>query len=255
MATAAAPLHSTPLHIQHSVANSVRRVCIAEVPTMAIDLVEIEENSSVLHDEFLAHRLGLLPLASEAVADFDYTRECDCEMYCQRCSVTMHLEAEGPCTVFARDLRSEEQSVVPVSMRNGGADQADEHDVVIVKLGAGQRLKLTAIAKKGIGKEHAKWNPTCGVSMEYDPDNKLRHTTYFDPHNWPQSQFSELPPGNSEAPFDINAKADRFFLNVESSGTLPPTEIVCSAINVLKEKLKSLADQFSAEASRLSEYQ
>jgi len=52
-----------------STANAIRRIILAEVPTMAIDLVNIEDNSTVLFDEFIAHRMGLLPLSSHGVGD------------------------------------------------------------------------------------------------------------------------------------------------------------------------------------------
>src|SRR5207244_11617852 len=51
--------------IDRSYANAVRRFCISEVPSMAIDDVVILENSSVLYDEILAHRLGMIPIKTD----------------------------------------------------------------------------------------------------------------------------------------------------------------------------------------------
>lgn len=79
------------LNTDLSVANSLRRIIIAEIPTMAIDLVEVVENTSALHDEFIAHRLGLIPLTSYGVDGFQFPDQCVCASMCERCSVQFKI--------------------------------------------------------------------------------------------------------------------------------------------------------------------
>jgi DNA-directed RNA polymerase I and III subunit RPAC1 len=52
--------------VDASVANALRRLMIAEVPTMAIENVYMYNNTSVMHDEILSHRLGLIPILADA---------------------------------------------------------------------------------------------------------------------------------------------------------------------------------------------
>lgn len=51
--------------IDAPLANAFRRIMIAEVPTMAIEEVYFENNTSIIQDEVLAHRLGLIPINAD----------------------------------------------------------------------------------------------------------------------------------------------------------------------------------------------
>jgi DNA-directed RNA polymerase II subunit RPB3 len=156
-------------NVDCSIANALRRVMIAEVPTLAIDLVEVKENTSVLHDEYIAHRLGLVPLRSETASQFNYSRDCTCAGTCPRCSVKFTLDVK--CeeahrrNITSKDLVSEHPDVVPVDA-DGSTDELG--GIVLVKMGKGQELRIEAIARKGIGKEHAKFNPVGTVAMQAD---------------------------------------------------------------------------------------
>jgi DNA-directed RNA polymerase II subunit RPB3 len=94
--------------------------------------------------------------------------------------------------VTSQDLFSQDPDVVPVDSM-GSADTAeqrsDQAGILIVKLRKGQELRLTAIAKKGVGKEHAKWSPVCGVTYQFDPEitinqNRMDELTEQQKQDW-----------------------------------------------------------------------
>ena len=252
--------HASPTHVDFSLsgvdlafANSLRRTVLAEVPTLAIDLVEIETNTSVLADEFLAHRLGLIPLNSKNVDEILYTRDCDCDQYCEHCSVTLTLHAR--CTgdeimkIYARDLvvsepRPNEYVGQPVILDPAGKGS------LVCKLRKGQELRMKCIAKKGIAKEHAKWAPTSAVGFEYDPHNKLRHLDYWyeeDPKKeWPETKnASEEQPPQPEEPFNYDAIPSKFYFDVESVGSLEPDSVIQQGIKVMQQKLAAVIQDLS----------
>lgn len=146
--------------IDRSYANAIRRFCIAEVPCMAIDDVVILENSSILYDEILAHRLGMIPLKTD-LDRYVLPEKCDCHtpLGCNKCRVLFVLDAaakEKTVTVFSGDLVSEDKEIRPIS-----------ETIPIVKLAPGQTVKLEAYARLGKGREHAKWQP-CTVATLTD---------------------------------------------------------------------------------------
>tara|TARA_Y100001954_G_scaffold213290_1_gene241791 strand:+ start:999 stop:1520 length:522 start_codon:yes stop_codon:yes gene_type:complete len=145
---------------------------IAEVPTIAIDLVEIVENSSVLCDEFLSHRLGLIPLdsakVSELVKPYEYMGEDDS-------ATDVHLELTVRCTdehardVTSEDLFSHDERVKPVCFWGNDGQVEKLPGILIAKLRKNQQLSLKCIARKGTGKDHAKWSPVATAVFKHDP--------------------------------------------------------------------------------------
>ncbi len=131
--------------------NALRRLCLNGVPIFAIDTIDVIENSSVLPDEGLAHRLGLVPIKTD-LKRFNEPSKCECqsEIGCSNCKVMLVLDSGGSDvtkTIFTDELTSEDDSVKPVSDK-----------IPIIQLAPGQRVKVECYARLGRGREHAKWN-------------------------------------------------------------------------------------------------
>ena len=120
-------------------ANALRRICLNGVPVFAIDTVDIIENTSIIADEDLAHRLGMIPLKTE-LSRFD---EPD-----SRVMFTLDSgDTKSARTITSADLLTMDEVVKPISDK-----------IPIAYLAPGQRIKFEAYAKLGRGTEHAKWN-------------------------------------------------------------------------------------------------
>jgi DNA-directed RNA polymerase subunit D len=249
--------------VNHAYANALRRAMVAEVPAMAIDDVIIIENTSVLYDEVIAHRLGLIPLKTDLDA-FVLPEECDCksELGCSKCRASFTLEVESvdePVMVYSSDLKGD-STAVPVSS-----------GIPIVKLGAGQRLKLELYAKLGRGLEHAKWQPVSACAYKYLPKVTLTGDNLANPDKViqvcptdvyvpnPDSKIAirdELActlcmdcveaatPIDSKKSFPIKIEGDEnaFVFYVESTGCMPPRRIVTEASKILEKKTTTLTD-------------
>ncbi len=132
-------------------ANALRRICLNGIPVFAIDTVDVIENSSVLADEALAHRLALIPIKTD-LTRFAEPSKCECksETGCSNCRVMLVLDSgdtNTTRTVYSNELSSEDKDIAPISDK-----------IPIIELVAGQRVKVEAYAKLGRGSEHAKWN-------------------------------------------------------------------------------------------------
>jgi DNA-directed RNA polymerase subunit D len=215
-------------------ANGIRRAMIADVPTLSIDTVRVIENSSVMFDEQIALRLGLIPLTTP-----DDYRPDD--------TVTLAIDVEGPATAYSGDLVSSDEKVQPA-----------EENVPIIDLKEDQRLEVEADAQLGYGKDHAKHQG--GVAVGY---RHLQHVEVVGERNEFESEDPEILRGVIEddgelidtATFDndlsqrypdkeleVTDVPNAFVFDVETDGSMPIDDLVLKAAESLAARADELED-------------
>lgn len=147
-------LYNVPVKI----ANSLRRSIISLVPTIAIDKVIIFRNDSIMNDDMLAHRLGLIPLKTS----LDKIRELEGNN--GKVSLVLSVSSEdGVRTVKSGDI----------VCKDGGVELLSK-EIDIVKLAEGESIELEMEAVVGRGKEHAKWSPVTVAVVRGLPVIKIK---------------------------------------------------------------------------------
>jgi len=252
--------------------NSLRRIIVAEVPAMAIDEVVVIENSSMLHDEILVHRLGFVPLKTD-LDSYNLPEECSCksELGCNLCrvSLTLNVEAkDGLSIVYSGDLVSENPNIRPVSDR-----------IPIVKLASDQHLKLESYARLGKGEKHAKWQPVSMCAYKNFPKVKINERECDSCGKCvdvcPKRVLSVSEGGKklelrnvidctvcrdcidvcpkSPLAIEVSWNKDVFVMDIESTGALPIDRILLEAIKILDRKFESFLEQLAVKKDETSQ--
>jgi DNA-directed RNA polymerase subunit D len=244
--------------------NALRRIGLAEVPAMAIDEVVMIENSSILQDEMIAHRLGLVPLKTD-LDEYNLPEDCECksEFGCGQCRVTLTLDAEsneGTRTVYSGELVSENPRIVPVTDK-----------IPIIKLAKGQKLKLEAYARLGKGKAHAKWQPVCVCAYKYYPKIEVPTAKCADCTKCadicPKKVLAmkgekvdvrdilacnlcmdcvEACPKKGDG-IQVGWEKNAFIMNIETTGVLPPERVLQEATKILDKQLNEFEELLKVE--------
>lgn len=273
--------------VDASIANALRRILLAEVPTMAIEHVYIWNNSSIIQDEVLAHRLGLIPLnvdprEFQAFPDNEEAEATDENTIVFKLDVTCTADPAHPddptkaikSAIYSRDLEWVPQGN---QEERFGSIRPVHEDILIAKLRPGQSIALEAHCRKGIGKDHAKFSPVSTASYRLHP-----HVEFKEPVTGKDAQklVQQMCPtgvfdiedigGEVTAvvkdarkctmcrncirePFwdgkiSLGRKSDHFIFHVESVGMIKPEELLPEALNVLVEKCNIALEAFNQVA-------
>ena len=209
-----------------SLGNAIRR-SVAEVPTLAIDELEIFKNDSPLYDEMLALRIGLVPLKTE-------------KGMTKKTKIDLKLSKTGPCTVYSGDL-------------DGNAEVVFDK-IPIVFLGEGQKLELVATAILGKGLEHAKYIPglcyyrhLLEIKSSSEADNIIQNSKFslIKPEKKGSKWLCDLNEAEVERIAKIDKEAisqsDEMLLIIESYGNMDAKDILAKAIDALSDNLDEFA--------------
>lgn len=257
-------------------ANAMRRVLLAEVPTIAIENVFFHDNTSIMHDEMIAHRLGLVPLLVDP-APFE-TWEKGMPVTARN-TVKFRLKVEcdhassGPRDPEAPPEVLYDNSSVTTGMITHVPMEGQEHmlqgsiprpvhgDIVLAKMRPGQAIHVECDATKNVGREHAKWSPVATAAYRMLPEITLKREVegseavalkelcpmnVFDiedgcaavarPRQCTMCRECVRGPEREEM-VELSRKRQHFVFSVESVGQLPAGRLVEDALDVLVGKI------------------
>lgn len=247
-----------------SLANAIRRMILSDVETIGFRTEPLEEsevniikNTSSLHNEFLLHRIGMIPINYVDVENYNPDR------YRYVINVTND-------TSQIKDVTTKDFQVIDTEMNDGEGGLINSEDffpknpetgeyILITKLkpnleGMGETIHLEGKAIKSSGRENARWQPTSCVvySNKIDPTKARKALDEF--LDKKKIEYGDSFASNREKlenEFNIS-ESERYFItderdipsvfsfNIESVGILKSHVILLRSLTLINYKLIKL---------------
>ena len=210
--------------VHPSIANAFRRIIIAEVSTMAVEKVRIYNNTSLLQDEFLAHRLGLIPIRADPslfafkIEDTSFVAKKkqknpneppfdDDPKDTLLFSLKVKYSSKKGMKKKGKDDEDDDLVEVPdgkvltkhmLWMPLEGQEELFKADpprvvddnILIAKMSPGQQINIVMQVVKGVGGDHAKFSPVSTASYRLLPTITLLKEVSGEPAQRLQKSFS-----------------------------------------------------------------
>ena len=220
-----------------SIINGIRRVILTEIPIIGFygedePTIEIHKNTGPLHNEFMKHRIGLIPInVSETITDNyndnDYSFELN---VINDGSTTINVTtANFTGTYKEKQLTQKELNDLfppnPITKSN----------ILITRLRAGEHLHLTATAIKKTAKTNASFSPVSLANFYFieDPKEASKATNILDKH---RSYFKNNYGDPTLIKFEIESVNKLSYLYLFSKAI----DIIINKLNNLIENIENI---------------
>lgn len=216
---------------RNDILSAIRRTMMLHVPVFAVEEVSVYKNESVMPDEMLAHRIGLVPIYSDDVDDAEH------HMYLKKTSGM----------VYSGDI-------------SGPLDVPLKH-IPLDNLNEGKSLELELLVKKGTGEQHTKYCPasvffynvatikqnsnlesTEGICPINILEKKANKIVLKDPYACDVCRYCE---SKSNKAIQLEFNNDEFIFAISPYGNLDLDLIVKSSCDFLEKELSELKEQLS----------
>jgi DNA-directed RNA polymerase subunit L len=223
-------------NISISMANAIRRVALSELETYAISEndVKLLENTSPLHNEYISHRISLLPL-NQSIPNLDNYRFYISKKHTK--DVAIENDQNSIMEITTDDLQ------VYDTKSDSWIDTKDifTDTILVTKLNVKQKLLGYFTASKGKALEHSRWQAVSTICYRYKVKKDLEGVEYDkvtleEERDWVKKE---------------NGDPIAFIFYLETCGVMPPREVIQKSLFIIKNKLAAFKEYIKVNTSKL----